>query len=85
MGKVLVEFQDPVTHLINTGQLTLYAISTLLSHCDQCDFKFVQDGTLKNQMMKTRSEEDIWWIPGPGNWVEDILSSLLDSPATPVR
>ena len=47
MEKVLVEFQDPVTHLINTGQLTLYAISTLLSHCDQCDFKSVCEGTLE--------------------------------------
>ena len=75
MGKVLVEFQDPVTHLINTGQLTLYAISTLLSHCDQCDFKSVQEGTLKKH-----SEEDLGWIRG--NWVVDILSSLA---ATPVR
>ena len=85
MEKVLVEFQDSVTHLIHTGQLTLYAISTLLSHCDQCDFKSVQEGTLKNHMKKTQSEEDIGWIPGPGNWVGDILSSLLDSSATPVR
>ena len=77
MEKVLVEFQDPVTHLINTGQLTLYAISTLLSHCDQCDFKSVREGTLKKH-----SEEDIGWIGGAdGNWVGDILSSL----ATPVR
>ena len=75
MEKVLVEFQDPVTHLINTGQLTLHAISTLLSHCDQCDFKSVQEGTLKKQ-----SEEDIGWIGG--NWVGDILSSLA---GTPVR
>ena len=54
MEKALVEFQDSVTHLIHTGQLTLYAISTLLSHCDQCDFKSVQEGTLKNHMMKAR-------------------------------
>ena len=70
MEKILVEFQDLVTHLINTGQLTHYAISTLLSQCDQWDFKSVQEGAL-TELQNVTDPADIYikkWL-NVKNWV----------------